>query len=77
MACPTRLAAADKLYDFEMRAAGDRRDCPVGRFDDAAVEFHGYAGRIEVQRFQQLPNSLALRNRPKLAVDGNLNLLVG
>jgi hypothetical protein len=72
-----QLAAADELHDFEMRAAGNRRGAPVRWFHDAAVEFHGHAGRIEFQRFEQLPDRLAVWNGPNLAVDGDLNLLVG
>jgi len=71
------LAAADELHDFQACAAGDRSGAPVGRLHDAAVEFHGYAGRIQAQRFQQLPNRLAIRNRSGLTVNCDLNLLVG
>jgi len=71
------LAAADKLHDFEPSAAGDRRGSPVMRLYDTAIQFHRNTGGIESQRFQQLPNGLALRNRPGLPVDDHPDLRVG
>jgi len=69
------LAAANELHDLQPRAAGDWRSGPIVRLDNAAIQFHGYARRVEPQRFQQSQNRLAVRNRPDLAVDGHLNLL--
>ena len=71
------LAAADKLHDFEPRAAGDGRGSPVVRLHDTAIQLHGHAGRVESQRFQQLPNGLALWNRAGLPVDDHPDLRVG
>jgi hypothetical protein len=71
------LAAADELHDLQTSAAGDRRGSPIVRLDDAAVQFHRHAGGIQSQRFQQLPDRLAVRNRPNLPVDRDFDLLVG
>jgi len=72
-----RLSAAHELDDLELRTLRERRGRPVGRLDDAAIEFYGHTRRVQVQRFEQLENSLPARHRAALAVNHDLDGPVG
>jgi hypothetical protein len=69
--------AADELDDLDMRALRERRARPIGRLDDTAIKLHGDTGRVEIERLEQLQNSVPVRHRMGLAVDHDLDGWVG
>jgi hypothetical protein len=68
-----RLAAADELYDFELRARVQDSFAPKLGFENFAVQFDGDTLGIDLQFFQKLQNGYIFRCGLRLAVDYDLD----
>ena len=64
-----RLAAADKLNDFDLRARGQRRGVPLSALDDAPIELDGQTLGIESQRAHEAGDSFARADLAWITVD--------
>ena len=57
------LAAADELYNLNLRAGAENRFGPEGRLDHAAIQFHGDARGVQPQPARQAKQGPAFRGR--------------
>ena len=57
------VPAADELYDLELGAGAEDRFGPEGGLDNAAVQFHGDACRVQLQLAQEAKQGLIFGSR--------------